>query len=167
MSLFVTLLFLLACAPEEPPSGFGVPDVSEEGLVDTDGDGDGDVYIEDWCPDPIIDGESRWYQANRSLAESVGFNANYSFRLRPDGEIPLCFFGEKETKPLWWACNDGLIDIYGGGFLGMWAGADDKLATVEWLGTRYDENSHPAGESVFVTSDGEFEEGVLWYAGCN
>lgn len=158
--LVFLLMFCMSCKPTEPPQGYGLTQVTPDGLVDTDGDEVGDVEVEEWCPEPVLEAPNQAYSADEEVAEAVGFEDAYRFRLKESGEIDLCFLGETADKPLWWACNDGAIEVYGGGIFVIGANAAGLLATVDFL--NYIDTD---GVEVHVTGakTGETTEGILWY----
>ena len=160
------LILLMACAPERPE--YGAPTTSTSGLVDTDGDGTGDVPVEAWCPPPITDDLGRWYQPNVGIADAIGVDPAYRFKLRPDGEIPLCLQGEVEFMPILWACSEGDIVVHGTGWMGLFADSEGRVAVIEWLDTVEDDKGEPVAEHVYTYSTvGDSEaEGRLWYSEC-
>jgi hypothetical protein len=150
----------MGCKPTEPIQGFGLEQVTDNGLFDTDGDGYGDTEVESWCPPPILDFPNQSYVASTSIAQEVGFDSLYRFRLNANGSIELCYEGSKEERPLWWACSNKQIDIYGGGVFAIGANAQGLLATIEFIDYLSDE-----GIEVYVTGakDGETTDGTLWF----
>lgn len=156
-SLF--LLTLWACAPVEPAIGFGVPDTTADGLVDTDDDGVGDLPVVALCPAVVMERPQIFRHADAAIAEAAGFESAYRFKLNHGGEVGICYRGNKESQPLWWACADGGIDIYAGGIIGQWAAnADGLIASIDVL-ERVDD-----GWAVEVTAakHGSVEQGIVY-----
>jgi len=163
--LVFLLMFSMSCKPTTPDQGFGLEQLTVNGQVDTDGDGDGDTNLENWCPAPILDYPEQSYTASSNIANAVGFDSGYRFRLNENGDVDLCYGGEPEERPLWWTCSNGYIEVYGGGVFALGANPQGLLATVQFINYMWDE-----GVNVKVTGakDKETTSGTLWFQdSCN
>lgn len=144
----------------------GQPDVIEvEGdpWVDTTGDGVADVPLTDWCPSTVMENPQWWRRAGQPIAASVGFDSNYRFALATEGRLPLCWEGTISEEPLWWACHEGDIEVYGGGYLLLYTGPRGLLATITITGEHL--GSEPGWDVTAVAAkDGRTATGVVYDA---
>lgn len=166
--VFVLPLLLLACKPQEPPHGFGVPEavVTEEGekWVDLDDDGLVDVPLGELCPEVVLEEPQIWRQASGPLADAIGFDRGYEFRLRASGQVGICRNGWPDTKPIWWACSDGDIDVFLGGAVGTLYGGENGWVATVTVGERLLGGEEGWLVEVLGVKDGEWVSGMVYDA---
>lgn len=169
MSRVVCLaLLLFGCVPDDPITGWGLPDTVEvdgEQWVDTNGDDVADVPLAEWCHPTVLEDPQVYREATYEIRYEIpGFSALHTFKLNSDGTVAICVDQKtRKDKPLSWACRDGEVDVYASGVLANWGGPGGLMATVEFEDYIWD-MQESTGIEVSVTGgkDGRTAEGTLF-----